>query len=122
MNSNLVLFLALLLLAVIENVVYYLIKSYYLLPEDNKNYGYRIGAFLLYGCISEVILFVFNYSDVDSIGWFNALWNVFSTVYIILQGYIVFHETLSNVQITGVVVGVLGMLLLNWDNTVAKWF
>jgi multidrug transporter EmrE-like cation transporter len=118
----LVLFIALLLLAIIENVVYYLIKSYYLLPDDNKNYGYRVGAFLVYGCISEVILFVFNYSDVDSVGWFNAMWNVFSTVYILLQGYIVFSETLSTVQIVGVVVGFLSMLLLNWDGTISKWF
>ena len=121
MNSGWVVFVALLLLSLLESVTYYLIKSYYLLPDDNKNYGYLAGAFLLYGSIPGIILFVFNYSDVDSIGLFNALWNVFSTLYVLLQGYLVFYETLSTVQLVGVGVALVSMLLLNWDSTIGKW-
>src|SRR6266516_4113746 len=118
MNSTLVVFLALLALATDEIVVYYLIKYYYLLPPENKQIWYMAVACLMYGAIPSIILFVFNYSDTSSVGWFNALWNVFSTVYIILMGYLVFHETLSSVQIGGVVVSIVGMLLLNWESFV----
>lgn len=121
MTFDWALWVSLFVLSLLESFTYYLVKSYYLLPNDNKNYGLLVGACILYGSIPLVILFVFNYSKTDSVGWFNALWNVFSTVYILVQGWLIFNEGISTMAWVGIAVAIVGMILMNWDSTIGQW-
>jgi multidrug transporter EmrE-like cation transporter len=48
----------------------------------------------------------------QTMGLFNVLWNVLSTVIVCLIGYFVFEEKMSFLNLIGVIFSVLGIILI----------
>ena len=62
--------------------------------------GFIIVAILLYYLLKD-----------KHIGIVNHTWNLFSSLIIFLIGYLYFFEKLSNIQIVGIIAGLIGLLL-----------
>jgi len=96
------------LLTAIESFSQYNLK---LFNKSNSIYYFLIGA-LSYVIISAMLSYLFGF---EKMGIVNNLWNVCSSISIVIIGYLFFKEKLSTVQLIGVILGILGVALMGID-------
>ena len=108
MHVYLYILIFVILLTLIEACSQYNLK---LFNKSNNMQYFVIGA-IGYVIISAIISYLFGF---EKMGIVNNLWNVCSSIFIVIVGYLFFSEKLSTVQIIGVVFGVMGMALMGID-------
>ena len=55
-------------------------------------------------------------------GMINCLWSGVSIILILLVGYFLFNEKLNNRDITGIILIIIGIILINWDGEHKEYF
>ena len=55
-------------------------------------------------------------------GLINCLWSGVSIIIILLVGYFLFKEKLNNRDITGIILIIAGIMLINWDGGHKEYF
>ena len=96
------------LLTTIETFSQYNLK---LFNKSNSIYYFLLGA-LGYVIISAILSYLFGF---EKMGIVNNMWNVCSSMSIVIVGYLFFKEKLSTVQLIGVILGILGVALMGID-------
>ncbi|ARF09967.1 hypothetical protein Indivirus_6_33 [Indivirus ILV1] len=100
--------LLVILLTSIESCSQYNLKIF----NKSQNIQYFILGSLGYVIISAILSYLFGF---EKMGIVNNLWNVFSSISIVLIGYLFFKEKLSTIQTIGVILGVIGIGLMGID-------
>ena len=104
-NINSIALSLILLITVIDVIGWYCIKKYHLTGKIHfflvTLTGYVLIAFLL--------LQVLKY---EGIGMTNMIWNIMSTIIVLLIGYYIYKEQINNLQLTGILLGMLSILIL----------
>ena len=104
-NNSYKVLLIIFLIVVMDIIAWWLLKKYHL----SKQYCYLYLAVLVYALLPLVIIQVLKY---EGIGTTNMIWNIFSTVFVLLMGYFIFRETLSHTQLLGILFGVTAIILI----------
>ncbi len=96
------------LLTSIESFSQYNLKLF----NKSKSIQYFLLGALGYVIISAMLSYLFGF---EKMGIVNNMWNVCSSISIVLVGYLFFKEKLNTAQTIGVVLGVLGVALMGVD-------
>lgn len=95
----------LLIISIIECTAWFFLKKNYL--TNNKTY------LLLYLMLYMIIpFFLIKTLKYEGIGVVNMLWNIISTIVVILIGYYVFSERINHLQYLGIGLGFLSIILI----------
>lgn len=106
-NKNLLYLIG--LIVFVEVLSWYCLKKQYV--DNNKIYLYLF--FALYAIIPFLLIKTLKY---EGIGVTNMLWNIASTILVLLIGYFVFKEHINHYQYFGIGLGILSILLLTLSN------
>lgn len=96
------------LLTSIESFSQYNLKLF----NKSNNIQYFLLGTLGFVIISFMLSYLFGF---EKMGIVNNLWNVCSSIFIVIVGYLFFKEKLSTIQIIGIIFGVFGMTLMGVD-------
>lgn len=76
---------------------------------------YLIGAIVAYGGLIPYT--ILKTLDFEGIGTVNFLWNIITTVSMVLVSYYYFNDTVSNLHIISLMLGVASIVLINVANS-----
>jgi multidrug transporter EmrE-like cation transporter len=93
------------LIAFIESIAWFFLKKHYL----TKRVDYLSLYIALYISIPYFLIKTLKY---EGIGIVNLLWNILSTIAVLLIGYFIFNEKINNYQTIGVGLGLISVILL----------
>jgi multidrug transporter EmrE-like cation transporter len=82
------------------------------LTKYSKSYNnyYLIAGMVLYGMlIPYMILVSLNYSGIGTV---NFLWNIITTVFMIVIGYYMFNDKINNLHIISLLLGLGSIVIL----------
>lgn len=99
-------FLYVLLIGVLDTLAMVLAKFWIL----NKNIFYLIGAGLSLGIAAIFFAFTLKYQNLVIMNW---LWIGLSAASGTLAGFLIFKESVTSLQIMGMVIILIGVILLN---------
>lgn len=89
----------------IESVGLYCLKEY----ADTHHKSYLILGILLYVVVALMFVALLKQRN---LGLTNGLWNVLSTVMVVIVGYFAFKEELSIKEVIGIILGIFSLVLL----------
>lgn len=99
----------LLAIVIVEVLSWYCLKKQYI----SGNKIYLVPFFALYAIIPFLLIQTLKY---EGIGVTNMLWNIASTILVLLMGYFIFKEHVNGYQYIGIGLGVLSIVLLSISN------
>ena len=99
-------FLYVLLIGLLDALAMILGKLWFL----HKNIFYLLGAFLSLGIAAVFFAFTLKYQNLVIMNW---LWIGLSAISGTLAGFLIFKESVSSLQIVGILIVAVGVILLN---------
>lgn len=94
-----------LLITAIDVIGWYCIKKYHL----TGNYYFFLTTLTAYILMPILILKVLPY---EGIGNTNMIWNVMSTILVLLVGCVIYKESINHGQFIGILFGILSIVLI----------
>ena len=94
-----------LILALIDIISMGTVKS---ITVNKLKQNWMVFAFILYG--SQMLIFKYGLEH-DSMTVLNLTWNIFSSIIITILGMYYFNESISNLEMYGVLFGVISLFL-----------
>ena len=76
----------------------------------NKNPVFIIGTCLLFAAAGYIFTKALRF---EGIGITNAIWTSVSAILAVVSGYLFFKETISFIQIIGIIIIIIGLVLIN---------
>jgi len=89
-----------------EIIAFYYLKKF----SIEGNFLYYIIGILSYCLAATILTFAFMYTK---IGIINLSWNIISTIYGFIIGFLIFKERLTTKEIIGAIFGFIGILIMN---------
>ena len=102
----------LLILIVVEIIALSSIKKYSI---SNTEHRYLVLAAVLYGLL--VPYFIYRLLTYQGIGMVNTVFNVISSIVLILIGVFLFDEKLNRLQVLGLITGITGMVIVEFGSS-----
>lgn len=93
-------------LGLCEIIAFYYLKKFSL----DGNFLYYIIGILSYCLAATILAFAFLYTK---IGVINLSWNIISTIYGFIVGFLIFKEHLTAREIIGAILGFIGLLIMS---------
>lgn len=108
MSRYMYVILLILITTIVEAYSQYNLKMY---NNYKTGYYFLIGA-LGYLIIAGLLTYSYNFGKM---GIINVIWNIGSTILILLIGYFYFSEKLTTLQLFGVILAIVGLILMNFN-------
>jgi multidrug transporter EmrE-like cation transporter len=78
---------------------------------DPTQYRYFIFTAIVYGLLVPYL--VYRLLTYEGIGLVNFIWNIFSSITVLLIGIYIFREQVTGVQSLGIALGLVGIVLIH---------
>jgi multidrug transporter EmrE-like cation transporter len=98
-----------LVIVVVENMAQFCLKEY---QKSNVLYWYLLGV-VFYAAIAFLLVISFQYEKMAIV---NIMWGSLSALILTLVAYYFYGETLTQLQIFGIVIILIGTALLHLEN------
>lgn len=82
--------------------------------DDPKQYHLYFAAVIFYSIVCYLLVLSYTYKGM---GLVNVLWSGLSILIILSTGALFFNETITKLDIIGVIFVILGMMCILWEGT-----
>jgi multidrug transporter EmrE-like cation transporter len=92
-------------LTIIETYAQYNLKEY----SVGHKMGYYLLGIIFYVISATIFMKLLSY---EKVGVINLIWNIMSTLFVFIMGYLMFNENLNSYELVGAVMAIAGLILL----------
>jgi len=111
LGSTSTLLIIILLISISECLGQTCLKTLY---NEPKQYHLYFAAVLFYSIVCYLLVLSYTYKGM---GLVNVLWSGLSILIILSTGALFFNETITKLDIVGVICVILGMICILWEGT-----
>ena len=105
--NNMLIFIILITLLIVADSFALTGITYY---KTHKHLLYILGPIVLYGLLTPYLLI--KILDYEQIGTINFIWNVASTIIMIIVSYYLFNEKINRLKLISFIMGITSLVLL----------